>query len=398
MTGTFDSIPLRRAGWESPVPGLERCFEPQAVDELGQLLATASQERRALLIVGGGTRIGCANASEPISWGLSTLGLRGVDVFEPDEGVLHARAGTPVAEVQALARTEGWELPIDAPGVSSTVGGVIASAAVGPRAQAFGRVADAVLGLEVVGADGKATKCGGRVVKNVTGYDLAKLYCGSFGSLGVLTGAWLRLRPRPVAMKARVAPLPTHSGGFDACRALARLTSVRALVWVEGDAGAAAPGVYLELGGSEAEVAHDLSAVEAELAVQSIPLEGIDSLRDARAESRGDSVRMRARVLGADSAMLCSRLRTAGLCVSVDLGLGVIHARGEVESREALLELRRAAVGMGGFMVFETMPDDWRAGLDVFGPDVGTTALSRSIQQRFDPHRILNPGRFTALS
>ena len=78
---------------------------------------------------------------------------------------------------------------------------------------------DAILGLDVVGGDGVPTKCGGRVVKNVTGYDLAKLYCGSFGTLAILTGAWLRLRPAPAVRRTFEAPMPVEGAAFEAVRA-----------------------------------------------------------------------------------------------------------------------------------------------------------------------------------
>ncbi|MBW1885582.1 MAG: FAD-binding oxidoreductase [Deltaproteobacteria bacterium] len=390
----LDAIAARTVGWEAPGVHLERCLEPETVEELGQIVSTASRARTGLLIIGGGTRLAWANVSEPIVTGLSTLGLRGVDVFEPDEGVLHARAGTPIAEVQALVREEGWELPLDAPGMGSTVGGVIASAAAGPRAQSFGRVADAVLGLEVVGADGVATKTGGRVVKNVTGYDLAKLYCGSFGSLGVLTGAWLRLRPVPLVKLALAAPLPNdRSGGWKACRGLARLTSVRASVWVEGAGGDDDPAVYFELGGSQAEVAHDRAALVERIAVREIELERIDALRDARAALGSASVVLRARVLGTDCESIVRRYREAGLAVAVDLGLGVVHARGTLPNRDALLELRAAAVETGGLATFEAVPDSWRDGLDIFGVTPATQSLMGELKRKFDPLGILNPGR-----
>jgi glycolate oxidase FAD binding subunit len=396
MIGAFAGIPARTTDWHPPGLGVDDCLEPESVEGFCSVLAEASRDGVGLLVVGGATRLGWANPAREIQLGLSTLGLTGVDVFEPDEGVLHARAGTRVSEVRAIAAESGWELPLDPPGASSTIGGVIASAATGPRAQTFGRVADAILGLEAVGADGVATKCGGRVVKNVTGYDMAKLYCGSFGTLGVLTGAWLRLRPMSKKHLALSAPLPREPVGFDICRRLARLTSVRALVWVEGECSDADEGVYFELGGSEAEVEYDLAAIGSCLSTTEIGTGRIDALRDARASSQGQPVVLRARVLGADCESMVGHIREAGLVVAADLGLGVVHARGSLDSVEALLALREAAVELGGFATFEHLPDDWRIGLDVFGASSETTDLAIEIKRRFDPSNILNPGRFQA--
>ena len=105
---------------------------------------------------------------------------------------------------------------------------------------------------------------------------------------------------------------------------------------------------------------------------------------------------LRARVLGTDCAAIVRRFREAGLSVAVDLGLGVVHARGTLATRDALLELRAAAVEMGGLTTFEAIPDGWRDGLDVFGTSPATQSLMREIKRKFDPLGILNPGRFVA--
>lgn len=186
------------------IPGaiVEEFYSATTQAEVAQIVSEAAREEAGLLITGGRTRLHWANEARELSRGLCLANLSGIDQFEPDEGVVHAAAGTPIRELQETLNAEGWELALDSPGAGSTLGGTIASAALGPRAQTFGRVADVILGLDVVGGDGVQSKCGGRVVKNVTGYDLAKLYCGSFGSLAVICGAWLRLRPLPVFREA----------------------------------------------------------------------------------------------------------------------------------------------------------------------------------------------------
>ena len=106
----------------------------------------------------------------------------------------------PLRDVREALAASGWELSLDPPGRDSTVGGCLAAASVGPRALGLGLPRDQVLGLTVSLASGERVRCGGRVVKNVTGYDLNKLYTGSFGSLGVIESAWLRLRAAPRAL------------------------------------------------------------------------------------------------------------------------------------------------------------------------------------------------------
>ena len=379
------------------IPGavVERFYEPTAKEDVGVIVEEAARARTGLLIAGGRTRLHWANLARDISVGLSLRGLSGVDQFEPEEGVLHAAAGTSVREIRSVVSAEGWELPLDPPGATSTVGGTVASAAVGPRAQAFGRVSDAILGLDVVGADGVASKCGGRVVKNVTGYDLAKLYCGSFGTLVVITGAWLRLRPTPATRRTFSARPGSGREDFEACRSLSQLTSIRAIVWNQAP-GRDSAEVVIELGGSEEGVAHDRDRIAAVLDIGEAPPNRIDVLRDERAVVGNDPIVLRARVLGTECEALTRMILRAGLAVSVDPGLGVIHARGSLEEPEQLLEIRTRAQAGGGLATFEVLPDAWRAELGVFDEPSGTEALMTSLKNRFDPAGILNPGRSAA--
>ncbi len=376
-------------------------LEPDSIEALCDVVGQAYRSRQSLLIAGGGTRLHWANCARPPALGLSTRGLQGVDIFEPEEGVLHAAAGTTVRELQVAALAEGWELPLDAPGPNSTLGGVLSTAVEGPRAQAFGRVRDAVLGLEVVAADGSLSKCGGRVVKNVTGYDLAKLYCGAFGSLGVIVGAWLRLRPRPAvqrAFEARVAA-GRAIAAFERAGELARAGSVRALVgsWPRlGSAGDDEAWIQLELGGQEAQVVHDHGRIAAEFALVETSCESIDALRDARAEAREDPIVLRARVPAPRCGELVGALRAPGLALEIEPGSGVVHARGSFESPASLRAIRARAEALGGIASFERLPNAWRAELDVFGDAGGAGSLMAGIKRRFDPEGILNPGRFVA--
>ncbi len=382
------------------VPGavVDHFLEPDSIEAAREIIEEAGRAGRSLLIAGGGTRLHWANPARPLAFGLSTRGLHGIDELEPEEGVLHAAAGTPVAEVRAAARAEGWELPLDAPGAGSTIGGVIATAVQGPRANAFGRVSDAVLGLDVVGADGVPSRCGGRVVKNVTGYDLAKLYCGSFGSLALITGAWLRLRPRPAVQRAFTAEIPARAAELEACRALASRGSVRAMVWSAGGRGADGDEarLHVELGGHEAEVDHDRALLAERFALEEVACERIDALRDARAEGQEGTVALRARVPGDRCAELVDEARAAGLRVEVEPALGVLHGRGRLESAAALRSLRERAEALGGVATVERMPASWSGELDVFGDAGAARALMAGIKRRFDPQDLFNPGRYVS--
>lgn len=380
------------------VPGacVQRIERPKEGAELAALLADHHAKNEAVLVCGGRTRLSFANRARPLAAAISLEALAGVDVFEPDEGVVHALAGTPIRALQQTVAAEGWELPLDPPGEAATVGGTIASAAMGPRAQAFGRVADAVLGLELVGADGTPSKCGGRVVKNVTGYDMAKLYTGSFGSLGVVAGAWLRLRPQPAQRAVLTSRVARDGASFERARARARCASARAFVWNESPADREAE-LLVELGSGEAGLRHDQEVLARDFALVAAEPDAVDRLRDARAHAASrHPIGLRARVLGTRLGELREALLAAGFELSIDLGLGVLTARGGEApiAGDGLLGLRERAIACGGHASFEWLPAAGFDGIDVFGEAPGTRALASALKARFDPRGILNPGRF----
>ncbi|MEZ4332027.1 MAG: FAD-binding oxidoreductase [Myxococcota bacterium] len=394
----------------APGVRVDRVHRPADVESLCAVVADHRARGEGLLVCGGRTRIGEANPARGVVAALSLEALAGVDVFEPEEGVVHARAGTPIRLLRDTVAAEGWELPLDPPGETATVGGTLASAAVGPRGHVFGRVADAVLGIEVVDGTGTASKSGGRVVKNVTGYDLAKLYTGSFGSLAVVTGAWLRLRPQPARRLILAGRVARDGATFERARACARAASVRAFVWRE-EPGATEAELTVELGASEAAVAHDRDALVAALALAQVEAGGavIDRLRDVRAQARAEAaLGLRIRVQPTRLDAMREATLAAGLAVSIDLGVAAITARcrpGPADGRlddlvaggaATLARLREQAEGAGGVLRCEWLPPASEGALDVFGEEAGTRSLMSSLKQRFDPRGVLNPGRFVA--
>ena len=168
-----------------------------ALEALIANVRAAAAERRALSIRGGGTKdfYGRECAGEP----LDTRALCGVVAYEPTELVMTAKAGTPLAEIEAQLEQGGQMLGFEPPrfGVGGTLGGAIASGLSGPRRPYAGAARDFVLGVEIVDGVGDPLRFGGRVMKNVAGFDVARLMTGALGTLGVLTEISLRCVPRP---------------------------------------------------------------------------------------------------------------------------------------------------------------------------------------------------------
>jgi glycolate dehydrogenase FAD-binding subunit len=373
---------------------VEATIEPRDEDDLAAVLVALGDARCSAIPLGAGTQLGFGNAPQRADCFVSLAAFSGVDELDASEGVCHAGAGTPLAELHGRVRDAGWELPLDDAGRGGTLGGALATAALAPRALGFGRPRDVVLGCEVVLADGLRTRCGGRVVKNVTGYDMAKLYVGSLGSIGVITGAWLRLAPRP----AQVRVLQSDEQGDAQAIALgvraARLVSVRSCLLCDETRGLRAT---VELAGDAETVERDARELEAAGLRNANP-----ALRDAAAMRRfaglAGSIRFVISALPSQLAACVMELRGTSAELLVLPGLGLVCARGAAADAAALFEsaARAAQVG-GGRLVCERAPIEAKRGRDVFAAPPTDAALSRALKARFDPSGVLNRGRFAGL-
>ncbi len=396
--------------------GVKVALTLRPADGEGIAAAVGAANRLGLALVprGGGTRLGLGNAPRRADAVLSTERIRGVDELDAEEGVAHVRAGTPLAELRERARAQGWEPPLDPPGAASTLGGALASAAIGPRCHGFGMPRDAVLGMEVVLGSGARTRCGGRVVKNVTGFDLAKLYTGSLGTLAVIEAAWLRLRPRSEVEVVMLARLADGAAALEKARAAAELAAVRAVALASPDLAAS---LGLERGASETPrelllvelaadratlardrdaLAHDLGAEETSPAA----LERVRELQGAKPQGEGfGTLRFRIDALRSRLGGVRALLRDAGAAVLVYPGAGLLFAWFRVPADEdaaaleAAIRCARSAAraGVGGWML-ESAPLWARRGCDVFGDAPGPLPVLRALKQRFDPAAVLKPG------
>jgi glycolate oxidase FAD binding subunit len=373
-------------------------FEPSSGEELAKILRDHSAARRAVFVRGGGSRAGIANWTDARGSRISTRALAGITELDGAEGVVEAGAGTPLADLVAAANGAGWELPLDAPGPGATVGGVLAAAAPGPRWPA---PRAAVLGMHVVLATGERTRTGGRVVKNVTGYDLAKLHVGSFGSFGVIESVWLRLRPRPERVEVLGATLADPETRGERALAAARRPTARVAA-LEGAR------LTLELAGDGAAVEADLRACATDLGAEEAPPDSVRRLREfageARAaDSRPDALHLRASVLPTAVGGAVRQLEGIGAEVVAHPAQGLVYARVPLpdgppvppEVERLLAGARAAALARIGFLRIEAAPGWVKRGRDVFGESPATFPLLRSLKAEFDPHGILNPGCFT---
>jgi glycolate oxidase FAD binding subunit len=246
-------------------------------------------------------------------------------------------------------------------------------------------------------------------VKNVTGYDMAKLYAGSLGSLGVIESAWLRLRPRPAVARTAVVALPGGDleAGIRLGRAAARRSSARVVALVSGEpaerlgaptGGDAGSVLVVECAGDGASLELDMDWLQTEAGARPVPEASrlVGRLRELQGEG---GLRARLAVLPTQLDALCGLLTDAGLGTIVYPGLGLVYAihfdgDSAPDSSEALVAIDRAVDQLGADVLFEALSLEARRSRDVFGDPGATLVIARSLKQRFDPGAILNPGRF----
>ncbi len=376
-------------------------LRPASGEELAALLPVLAEAGAPALVRGGGTRLGLGHPVPTARVVIDTTALAAAPIVDAEDGVAYLPAGQALSESCEHVHKVGegrWELPIDGAAPASTLGGALATAAVGPRG---GAPRDAVLGLDVTLASGERTRCGGRVVKNVTGYDLAKLYIGSLGGLGVIEAAWLRLRPAPERRALVAAELPASALAADgpAIRA-ARRASVAAAGWSSPEpAPGAAPRagtLCIELAGDAAAVDADEAALRAELGAAPVPLDEAGSNPWWRPTPE-TGLDFRVSCVASGIAPAAERLLAASARVDVDLRHGLVWAQAEPASEQAT-EAVFAAVGEsardgGGDWRLESGPAAVRAAYEVFGEASGHPELVRALKLQYDPHGLLNPGR-----
>ncbi len=393
---------------------------PGDEEETAEAILAANAEGRPLKISGSGSK---ANLGRPsIGEELSLRALSGVALYEPEELVLTAGAGTPVDEIEALLASRNQHLafePIDyGPLLGSqagrgTVGGLVAVNASGPRRIKAGAARDHLLGFRCVAGRGEIVKSGGRVMKNVTGYDLSKLVTGSFGTLAALTQVTLKVLPKPETERTLLLIGVEESIGLSALRkvsgapleASALALSPKGAAPLRLDKNAAA----IRLEGPEISVAQRLVDLRDLLKPFGGALEILDvvrstalwrGLRDAGpvAELKGQVWRVS--VAPSDGFAVVSALRERGTPILghfYDWAGGLVWLCVQSAADAHASALRSVVDRFGGHATLIRAEADVRAAVDVFHPQPPTLAgLSKRVKESFDPAHILERGRLRA--
>lgn len=394
---------------------------PGNAQALAKILARCDRKGEKVSIAGGGTLAGMGYPPERADVTLSTVQLTGVAANERADLVVAVRAGTPVRDVAVLLAAQGQFVPFDAPNAQyGTLGGALAAGWLGPRRHRYGRLRDYLLGSTIVLADGTIARAGGMVVKNVAGYDMTRLYVGSFGTLGVLAQANLKTIPMPPHARLLLAPLPERTRE----RACTQLASLRiapgAAFWIDGfdhtiDGDEGPEGRILALlEGSDALVERATLELRSALGRAGVPeariveagaREAFERVVDSYIANLGERS-VTYRFYPPPQESLQSALRAQESARSVELRAEVILdlMNADVVLRVSDLDPHSFGAKIDGFdeELHRAQPRAMviagehprRAALQVWGADPPAIERMRALKVRFDPNRTLNPGCF----
>jgi glycolate oxidase FAD binding subunit len=408
LAGCVDGA-AREAGPDDTVGGVPASVvaSPSSTDQAAALLAAADRAGLHVAFRGQGTALDWGAPPTALDLLVDTTRLDAVVEHAAGDLICVVQAGARLDDVNARAAEHGQQLALDQPRPGASVGGTLATARSGPRRLRYGAPRDLVLGVTVVRADGVVAKAGGKVVKNVAGYDLAKLVTGSFGTLALVTEAVFRLHPLPAATRWLTATYP--DGATAARRAHDVTTSQLAPAAVEVDrpAGSDAVTVRVLVEGTEQGVEQRAAAVRQVLG---------DGTAEAADGAGGAGGAGGAQQLPAGPADLLLKVAVplsavGGLLAAVaaaeqrhgvplhlrgSAGTGVLYAGTAADApgdavAGVLRDLR--AVTAEGSTVLLQAPPELRTAVDAWGPVPGL-ALMRRVKDQFDPQHRLAPGRF----
>lgn len=405
MTGPAPAVPV---------------VEPKTAGEVADALRSASDRKQSVVIRGAGSKMDWGRPPKPIDVILSMRGMN--RLLEHQHGDLTAtiEAGATLLDVNRALAQHGQWLPLDPPfGDRATIGGLLATNDSGSLRHRYGTPRDLVIGVELATTDGTLAKAGGRVVKNVAGYDLSKLVCGSFGSLAAIVSATFKLAPLPTALQTIVIETPDFDAlGFTVRTVMAsQLEPIAFEIYVPDIVGAELgppskaaqrrplrPAVQVAFASvpaaidAQVERLRDLTALMGRATVLDADADRFTWQDYAQRIWQGPGAIVRLSWLPAQIATMIAELRsmTGTACIEIvgraAVGSGLIRIDDDVPKQAAIVEQLRRSASFGNVVVVRGT-SELKALVDVWGPSGDRERLFASLKEAFDPYGILNAGR-----
>ncbi len=396
----------------APFANCSTTMTPAPISEaaLAEIVTESYRAKTPLAITGGGSKAGVGRPVDAAP--LSTRSLTGITLYEPAEMVIGARAGTPLADLTAALDEKGQMLPFEPADWRSllgsdptepTLGGLVAANISGPRRITAGACRDSLIGVRFVNGKGEAIKSGGRVMKNVTGYDLTKLMAGSWGTLGVLTEVIFKVLPKPEASAGLVwQGLDDEKATELMSAGLGSPFEVSAAAHIPAGLASGTAQTVLRLENFETSIAYRRDRLGTLLKRFGSP-EVLDhqacqgfwwQIADVAPFTRLDGAVWRLSVVPSKAAALADSLRRAGdIKLFYDWGGGLVWLLAP-ETAGIATAITASAKAQGAHALLVRASADYRAEAFTFGVQEGPlAALSARVKQAFDPANILNTGR-----
>ncbi|NUR07069.1 MAG: FAD-binding oxidoreductase [Nocardioidaceae bacterium] len=382
---------VREGGPDDAVDGVPvgAVARPASTEQVAEVVRAAAARGLTVVPRGRGTKLTWALPPTSADVVVDLSAMDRVLDHAAGDLIVEAQAGTRLADVQATVGGAGQRLVLDETVRGASIGGTLATNASGPQRMLVGTARDLLIGITVVRADGVVARAGGRVVKNVAGYDLGKLMIGSYGTLAVVTEALFRLHPVPAVQRWVSVPVDTPDRAHQLAQAVVHGQTVPGALEVDWPAGGTGT-LTVQYGGNpdgvEGRVATALSLLGAEAVVADETPAGWASYPWGAGET------------GVKLTFVLSGLRDVieaahevGATVRGSAGTGVVHA---ALTDPAGLDVLRAVCGRhGGSAVVVDAPAEVKRSVDVWGPVPGLD-LMRRVKDQFDAEHRLAPGRF----
>jgi glycolate oxidase FAD binding subunit len=391
---------------------IEGIAYPTTTEELGQIMAQANQNRWHVLICGNGSKLSWGTLGQDIHLVVSTAKLDRLIEHAVDDFTITLEAGMKLAELQAILAKAGQYLPIDPLyAQDATLGGIVATANAGSWRHRYGGVRDLLLGISLIRADGQLAKAGGRVVKNVAGYDLMKLFTGSYGTLGILTQLTFRVYALPETSETILL-----TGEAPAIAQFAQQILLSALTPTALDL--ISPRIVTQLGLGETvglvvrfqaiaasvqeqrrrlfELAHALQLHSHSFNAQAEQTVWQQLQNCIQSRPTNDSILCKIGIRPTAAVSLLQQIgqrMTEQTLIHMSSGLGLIRLESNPLIQANLLAVRQSCEAEGGFLSLLEATPDLKQQLDVWGYVGNAQAQIQGLKHQFDPNNILNPGK-----
>jgi glycolate oxidase FAD binding subunit len=405
--------------------GIAPCLliTPASAEEIGAVLRVANEFQLSVMPVGGGTRLNIGGIPDHIDIALSTARLNQIETYDPGDLTIGLAAGVTIAEVERLVASQHQVLPLDVDRAeSATVGGVLASGDFGPLKHGFGGSREFCIGVQFVTGEGRHGKGGGRVVKNVAGYDMMKLLIGSYGTLGVITSANFKLFPAARQFCTFAAEFATLKETIDFRNRIVRsplsplaleLVSPRAHEYL-GFGACDRWTVLLRAGGSDAVLRRYRTELGTAIAREFIAAQDaslwneVRNFRERMTSRHANAMLIEAHLPQSAVALACASAErvaldynflfvAVGRCASASMLFAFIpfsvHPPSAMEYVSAISALR-AELPRDGAAIVARCPSEVKLHVGVWGQSANDLSAMRAVKQALDPKDVLNRGRF----